>query len=109
MNTQERIHRLEAGQAVPFPRRGGGSAVLTEGELLVQQPARWLAEVFVQPAPVRLVAPAVLALDGNCCVLAVRASSVLVREPAARFPAARWRGWFASLGRGVRAGAHSNA
>lgn len=109
MNTQERIHRLEAGQALPFPRRGGGSVVLSEGELLVQEPARWLAEMFVQPAAVRLVAPAVLPMDGDCTVVALQPSCVLVREPAPRFSAAQWRGWLANLRWRGREGAPSNA
>ena len=82
MNTQTQVHRLEAGQALALPRRVAGSAVLSEGELLVQAPARWLAGTVVLSAPVRLVAPAVLPTEPGCSVVAVRPSSVVVQEAA---------------------------
>ena len=82
MNTQTQVHRLEAGQALPLPRRGAGLAVLSEGELLVQAPARWLAGTVVLSAPVRLVAPAVLPAEPGCSAVAVRPSSVVVQEAA---------------------------
>ena len=79
MNTQRHVHRLEAGQALPIPRRSGGPAVLTEGELVVQEPARWLAGTVVQPAAVRVVAPALLPASAASFV-AVRPSCVVVQE-----------------------------
>lgn len=82
MNTQTQVHRLEAGQALALGRRSEGPAVLTQGELLVQEPARWLAGVVVMPRAVRLVAPAVLPTAPSCSFVAVRASSVVVREAA---------------------------
>ena len=82
MSTQTQVHRLEAGQALPLPRHGAGPAVLTEGEVVVQSPARWLGATVVLPAPVRLVAPAVLPDLPSCHVVAVRASSVVVQEAA---------------------------
>lgn len=80
MNTQARLHRLEAGQALPQVRRGAGPVVLAEGEVLVQEPARWLGGTVVVPAAVRLVAPAVLPSPDDCSVVAVQASAVLVPE-----------------------------
>src|SRR5262245_38613292 len=85
MSTQPQVHRLEAGQALPHPRRSGGPAVLTEGELLVQQPARWLAGTLVLPASVRLVAPAPLPADPSCSFVAARACTVVVPAPVPRF------------------------
>lgn len=82
MNTQARLHRLEAGQALPLARRTSAPAVLTEGELLVQEPALWLAGRVVLPAPVRLVAPAVLPPGGSATFVATRPSAVLVQEAA---------------------------
>ena len=80
MNTQARLHRLEAGQALPQVRRGAGPVVLAEGEVLVQEPARWLGGTVVVAPAVRLVAPAVLPSADGCSVVAVHASSVLVPE-----------------------------
>ena len=82
MNTQTQVHRLEAGQALALPGRDAGQAVLSEGELLVQAPARWLAGTVVLAAPVRLVAPAVLRLEPSSSVVAVRPSSVVVQVAA---------------------------
>ena len=99
MNTQTRVHRIETGQALPLE---GEVAVLTEGEVLVQAPPRWLAgQVFV-PAAVRLVAPAVLPREPSTTVVAVRASSVSVRVAAPLFSratlAAAWA-WTRALPR----------
>lgn len=87
MNTQAQVHRLEAGQALPLPRRSAGPAVLTQGELLVQQPAHWLGETVVVSAPMRLVAPAVLPGDDSWSVVAVRPSSVTVQVAEPRLVA----------------------
>lgn len=91
MKTQTRLHRLQAGQALSLPRRSAGTAVLTDGELLVQEPARWLAGLVVLPAPVRLVAPAVLRLGQSDSFVAVRSSSVVVDEPASLLSRERLR------------------
>lgn len=101
MNTQAQVHRLEAGQALPLPRRSGGPAVLTEGELLMHEPARWLAGIVVLPAPVRLVAPALLPAGASRSFVAVRASTVVVQEAEPLFTPARLRAaarWIRSLG-----------
>lgn len=88
MNTQAQVHRLQAGQAIslPLPRRGAGPVVLAQGELLVQEPARWLGGTVVVPAPVRLVAPAVLPEAPSASVTAVRESTVVVPRPAPLLP-----------------------
>lgn len=84
MNTQQRVRRLETGQVLPAPARGEGPAVLTEGELLLQQPARWLGGTLVMTPPARLVAPALVPDMEPGSIVAVRASTVIVqqREPA---------------------------
>jgi hypothetical protein len=81
MKTQAQLHRLETGQALSLPWNNAGPAVLTDGELLVQEPARWLAGSVVLPPPVRFVGPAVLPA-GRFDFVAVRPSSVLVHETA---------------------------
>ena len=104
MNTQQQVHRLEAGQALPIPRRGGGPAVLTEGELVMQEPARWLAGTVVLPAAVRVVAPALLPSCGpGGSFVAVGPSSVVVHEPAPLLRAAA--AWIRGVLR--RPGAHA--
>lgn len=85
MNTQTHVHRLEAGQALPAVPRSAGPVVLSEGELLLQEPARWLAGTVVLPRPVRLVAPAVVPAAPEGCIIAVRASVIVAREPAPSF------------------------
>ena len=81
MKTQQRLHRLAAGQALALPRGTARPLVLAEGELLMQGPALWLAGSVVLPAPVRLVAPAALPVGGSESFVAVRPSSVVVDEP----------------------------
>ena len=104
MNTQQRTHRLEAGQALPLSRRTAGTAVLAEGELLVQPPATWLGgQVFVPPA-VRLVAPTVVPASASDAVVALTAATVVAQEAAHPFTAAAGvaraiRRWSAGLGR----------
>lgn len=80
MNTQAQVHHLQSGQALPLPRRLAAPAVLAEGELLLQAPARWLGGTVVLPPPVRLVAPAVLPAEASGSVVAVRAAKVVVQE-----------------------------
>lgn len=82
MNTQARTFRLEAGQAFSPSRRITGPAVLTEGEVQVQEPARWLAGQVIVSAPVRLAAPAVLPAESAGSIIAVSASTVMVAEEA---------------------------
>lgn len=88
MNTQARTFRLEAGQAFSPSRRIAGPAVLTEGEVQVQEPARWLGGQVVVSAPVRIVAPAVLPSDPSAPIVALRASTVMVVETAPPFATA---------------------
>jgi len=95
MNTQTRIHRLEAGQALQLEPGDRSVAVLSEGELLLQPPAQWLAGTVVLPAPTRLHAPALVPADPSCSIVALRASSVVVRQPAAA--AAGALAWLAGL------------
>ena len=90
MNTQARVQRLEAGQALPLPSRNQGPAILSEGELLAQAPSYWLGETVVVPPPMRLVAPAVLPPGRSCSFVAVHASTVVLSERAPLFPVARW-------------------
>lgn len=99
MDTQARTTSLQAGQAWD-PRRGGGLAVLTRGEVLVQAPARWIGGRVVLEAPRRLVAPAVLPRDagavvalGVACVSMQPAGSALAERLAT--VAARLRAWSA--------------
>ena len=82
MNTQAQVRSLEAGQALELSARASGPLVLAEGELLLQEPARWLAGRVVLPRPVRLVAPAVLEAAQDWSAVAVRASKVIVQERA---------------------------
>ncbi|HEX7892209.1 MAG TPA: hypothetical protein VF522_22860 [Ramlibacter sp.] len=85
MNTQARVHRLQTGQALPVSRRSAGPVVLSEGELLVQEPASWLGGTVVVPPAVRFVAPAVLPAVLSGSAVAVRESTVVVQEPAPLF------------------------
>lgn len=89
MNKQARIVRLEAGQAFSDPRGVAGPAVLLEGELQVQEAARWLGERVVVEAPVRIAAPALLQADSSAAIVAVSASAVLVHD-AVPLPARAW-------------------
>lgn len=89
MNTQARLQSLEAGQALALPRRGAGPAVLTRGEVLVQEPAQWLGGTVVVPPAVRFVAPAVLPATASGAVVAVRASTVVVPQAAPLFAVGR--------------------
>jgi len=91
MNTQARVQRLEAGQALPLPSRRQGPVILSEGELLAQAPATWLGETVVVPPAVRLVAPAVLPAGSSCVFVAVHASTVVLPQRAPLFPVAQWR------------------
>lgn len=95
MNTQTHVHRLEAGQALA--RRSAGPAVLIQGELVVQEPARWLAGTVVLPPPVRLAAPAVLPCEPSTSFVAVSASCVVAQEAAPFLSIGRLRAawtWF---------------
>lgn len=80
MNKQARLHRLQAGQALPLSDRTVGAAVLTEGEVWMQEPARWLAGSVVLPPPVRLTAPAVLPRGAATSYVAIRPSRVVAQE-----------------------------
>ncbi|MBC5782259.1 hypothetical protein H8N03_04835 [Ramlibacter sp. USB13] len=82
MNTQAQVLRIEAGQALPLPRRTGGPVVLTEGELVMQQPAQWLGGTVVLSAPVRIAAPATLPTGSPGEFIAASAATVVV--PAAQ-------------------------
>ena len=82
MKTQTQVHRLEGGQALALHRGHAGRVVLVRGELLVQQPARWLGGVVLIDPPQRIVAPALLADPDSLTIVALRASSV-VEESAA--------------------------
>lgn len=102
MNKQAQVLRLESGQALPLPRRAGGTVVLSRGELLMQEPARWLAGTVVLPPPVRLVAPASLPAGAACSFVAVRDSTVVVEEAGSRFPTGFLRAlvsWIGGAGR----------
>jgi hypothetical protein len=79
MNTQTRSLRLLAGEAMLLPRRAA-QAVLTQGEVLVQPPARWLGGEVVLPKPVRLSAPALLPTEPSASVQAIGAAVVFVHE-----------------------------
>jgi hypothetical protein len=102
MNTQARVQRLEAGQALPLPSNNRSPAILSEGELLVQAPATWLGETLVVPPPVRLVAPAVLPSGRSCSFVAVHASTVVLPRPVPLFPFTRWLAAAAWLPRHLR-------
>ena len=88
MNTQAQVRTLAAGQALQLPRKAA-QLVLAEGELLVQEPAGWLSDTVVLPAPVRVVAPAVLAVTPMASIRAVRASRVVLQQAEPTFSAAR--------------------
>ena len=104
MNTQAQVLNLAGGEALQLPRRMAGPLVLTRGELLVQEPARWLAGNVVVPAPVRLVAPAVLAATPASSIVAVRASAVVLQQAAPLLSAAirTIQCWSLSLRRRMR-------
>ena len=88
MNTQAQVRTLVAGQALQLPRKAA-QLVLAEGELLVQEPASWLADTVVLSAPVRIVAPAVVAVAPMGSIRALRTSKVVLRQPEPFFSAAR--------------------
>lgn len=90
MNTQAKIQRIEAGQALAFPRRAG-PVVLTQGEVLLQEPAQWLGGTVIVPRAVRFVAPAVLPVTVAGSVVAVRESTVVVQEAAPVFAGGKVR------------------
>ena len=79
MNTQPRSHTLPAGQAMLLPARAA-SAVLVQGEVLLQAPTTWLAGRLVVPAPIRIAAPALLPADTAGTVFAVHDAVVAVQE-----------------------------
>lgn len=84
MNTQTRLQRLEPGQVLQLASRAGRPAVLSEGELLLQPAAQWLAGMVFVPPPLRLVAPAVLPQAEASSFVAVRASSVVLPAAGSR-------------------------
>lgn len=110
MNTQASAVRLEAGQSFRSPSHTAGPAVLVEGELLLQEPARWLGETVLVSAPVRLVAPAVLPPGSTGHAVAVSASTVVVRQSASLLARASSAAasWWIRL-RSGRSGARSRA
>ena len=67
MDTQH-IQKLEIGEEFKMPRRGASPVVLTEGELLMQAPAQWLADTLLLPAPEKLKAPALIPADAYSLV-----------------------------------------
>lgn len=85
MKTQTQVHRLEGGQALALHRGHAGRVVLVRGELLVQQPARWLGGVVRIEPPQRIVAPALLDDPQSLTIVAVRDSSVSVEATAPWF------------------------
>lgn len=78
MNTPS-IQKLEAGEAFEMPWRGASSVVLTEGELLVQPPTQWLADIVFAPPSERLEAPAIVPA-GTRSLIALRPSSIEVSQ-----------------------------
>lgn len=107
-NTNTRIHRLAAGQALAVDGKRNRATVLVEGEVMVQEPARWLANTFVVEAPRRVEAPARLPAGTSCAVVALSGSTILVEEEAglAAMLKSAWAGLVATGGRRGTAAAH---
>jgi hypothetical protein len=80
MNTQTRLHELQAGEALPLPRDANGRVVLVEGEVLMQAPALYLAGTVIVPPPRWLSAPASWMLSETGSVRATGGARLLIEE-----------------------------
>ena len=87
-NSNARVQTLPPGDALMIEGDRPMTIAVTEGEVMVQRAAEWLAGQVVQTAPVRVVAPAALSVDAGTSVVAVGRARIVVDEVpglAARF------------------------
>jgi hypothetical protein len=79
-NFNARVQTLPPGDALTNEGDRPLTIAVTEGEVMVQHAAEWLAGHVVQLAPVRVVAPASLSLDPAASVVAIGRAKVVIDE-----------------------------
>ena len=78
---QNTFHTLQPGQALEPVGPRTAMLILVDGDVLVQAPARWLADCVIHlPAAQRLSAPACLPLEGFSAIRAVGGAKIQVVE-----------------------------
>ena len=80
MNTNQRSIPLQSGQALAVDRHGSAKLYVTEGEVLLHAPARWLGGTVVLTPPRRVVAPALLDCAEIDSITAVGAVKIQLEE-----------------------------
>ena len=79
-NLNARVQTLPPGDALTNDGDRPLTIAVTEGEVMVQRAAEWLAGHVVQTAPVRVAAPASFELDAAARVVALGRAKVVVDE-----------------------------
>jgi hypothetical protein len=73
---------LQSGEALALDRQGSRTLLVTEGEVLLQGAAEWIAETVILPPPRRVVAPAVLACGAIHSLAAIGAAKIQIENAA---------------------------
>jgi len=79
-NLNARVQTLPPGDALTNEGDRPLTIAVTEGEVMVQRAAEWLAGHVVQTPAVRVVAPASFPLDAAASVVAVGRAKVVIDE-----------------------------
>ena len=79
-NFDARVQALPPGDALQNDSDRPVTVAVTEGEVMIQRAAEWLAGHVVHTAPVRVVAPASFQLDAAASVVAVGRAKVVIDE-----------------------------
>jgi hypothetical protein len=82
MKTNHRSIPLQSGQALAVDRHGSARLYVTEGEVLLRSPAKWLANTVVVAPPRRVAAPALLDCAEVESITAVGAAQIRIEEAA---------------------------
>jgi hypothetical protein len=95
MQATTRSIALQPGEALAPDRHASTRLFVTEGEVLVQAPAQWLAEALVVSAPRRIVAPAAIACKDIAALAAIGAVKLHIEEPVGLLErwGAAWKAW----------------
>lgn len=104
MNTQNDVHELQAGEALPLSGLADGRLFLVEGEVLVQGQAGWLAGTVVLPPVVRLTAPASIPLSEFGSLRATGRARLVIEQAPSLWET--FRAALAKLPLGVRGVSH---
>ena len=71
-NLDARVQPLSPGHAL---------LIVSEGEVMVQRPAEWLAGTVVMNAPMRVAAPAAIDVHGNAAISAMASAKYMTLHP----------------------------